>query len=85
MEESEVSAYTSRFNYISNLCLVIVYSKYKKTKTYIWGLTPPVHVLVATFRPTTFESAKKIGLSFDLTISSSEYHNPTDKAEPRKG
>ena len=49
MKESEVAAYTSRYNYLANFCPGIIDSEYKKMERYICRLTPLVQGLVATF------------------------------------
>ena len=57
MEGEDVTKYTSRFHELARLCPTMDEPEVKKLKRYIWGLSPEIRMLVASFEPNTIQEA----------------------------
>nr|GEW57478.1 hypothetical protein [Tanacetum cinerariifolium] len=53
MEGSEIEAYTTRFNELASLCLVMAMPETRRIEMYLKGLAPAIHSLVTTSNPPT--------------------------------
>lgn len=65
MQDAHIAAYASRFNDFAIFCPSLVTPEYKKVERCIWALLQPIQGLVTAFRPTNYDSAKR--LAFTLT------------------
>ncbi|XP_022024052.1 uncharacterized protein LOC110924342 [Helianthus annuus] len=63
MEGLNARAYTSRFNDFARLVPRMVTPEYVKVESYIWGLSPRIHSMVTSAKPTTYLEATTLAKS----------------------
>ncbi|GKD63106.1 putative reverse transcriptase domain-containing protein, partial [Tanacetum coccineum] len=74
------AAYTDRFHELARLVPHLVTPKNKRIKRYIYGLAPPIRVMVAATEPTTIQSdVLKAGMQIDKAIRNGALKNISKK------
>lgn len=63
MKEVDIASDTNRFKELATLCPGIVRLEYMKIAMYFWCLPEPIHGLVTTSKPTTYDNIKRIDFS----------------------